>query len=255
MTNSYYNGGSIPAPNAPGASLAIRNEFSLLAQAFNKMPELSGLTAGQLVRVNVAGTELETTGTLNGYTFTNVTITSGAITGVSLSGLTSPLPIASGGTGSTSTQFVSLTTNVSGVLPITNGGTNAATAPAARANILPAYAGNASKALAVNALGTDVEFVALPGTGTVTSVGGTGAVNGITLTGTVTAAGDLTLGGTLSGVDLTSQITGTLPVANGGTGLTAPGTSGNVLTSNGTAWVSATISSFSAPQAYFFSAF
>jgi hypothetical protein len=94
--------------------------------------------------------------------------------------------------------------------------------------------------------------------GTVTSVGGTGTVNGITLTGTVTSSGNLTLGGTLANVDLTTQVTGTLPVANGGTGATsltannvilgngtsavqvvAPGTSGNVLKSNGTTWVSA----------------
>jgi hypothetical protein len=59
--------------------------------------------------------------------------------------------------------------------------------------------------------------------GTVTSVGGTGTVNGITLTGTVTSSGNLTLGGTLANVDLTSQITGTLPVANGGTGITSLG--------------------------------
>jgi hypothetical protein len=96
--------------------------------------------------------------------------------------------------------------------------------------------------------------------GTVTSVSGTGTVNGITLTGTVTSSGSLTLGGTLSGVDLTSQITGTLPVGNGGTGastLTAktillgngtsaiqtlsPGSSGQVVQSNGTDWVSASI--------------
>jgi hypothetical protein len=57
--------------------------------------------------------------------------------------------------------------------------------------------------------------------GTVTSVGGTGTVNGITLTGTVTSSGNLTLGGTLTGVDLTSQVTGTLPIANGGTGSTS----------------------------------
>jgi hypothetical protein len=57
--------------------------------------------------------------------------------------------------------------------------------------------------------------------GTVTSVGGTGTVNGITLSGTVTSSGNLTLGGTLSGVNLTTQVTGTLPVANGGTGLTS----------------------------------
>jgi hypothetical protein len=75
-------------------------------------------------------------------------------------------------------------------------------------------------------------------TGTVTSVGGTGTVNGITLTGTVTASGSLTLGGTLSGVDLASQITGTLGAANGGTGLTSPGTAGNVLVSDGTNWTS-----------------
>ena len=65
------------------------------------------------------------------------------------------------------------------------------------------------------------------GSGTVTSVGGTGTVNGITLTGTVTTSGNLTLGGALTGVDLTTQVTGTLPVGNGGTGITT-GTSGGV---------------------------
>jgi hypothetical protein len=58
-------------------------------------------------------------------------------------------------------------------------------------------------------------------TGTVTSVGGTGTVNGITLTGTVTSSGNLTLGGTLSNVSLTSQVTGALPILNGGTGATS----------------------------------
>jgi len=56
--------------------------------------------------------------------------------------------------------------------------------------------------------------------GTVTSVGGTGTVNGISLSGTVTSSGSLTLGGTLSGVSLSTQVTGTLPIANGGTGQT-----------------------------------
>ena len=55
-------------------------------------------------------------------------------------------------------------------------------------------------------------------------MGGTGTVNGITLTGTVTTSGSLTLGGTLSGVSLTTQVSGTLPVANGGTGITSFGT-------------------------------
>jgi hypothetical protein len=107
--------------------------------------------------------------------------------------------------------------------------------------------------------GSDFVKVSTSTASGVTSVGGTGTVNGITLTGTVTSTGNLTLGGTLSGVSLATQVTGTLPVGNGGTGATtltannvilgngtsavqfvAPGTSGNVLTSNGTTWTSAT---------------
>jgi hypothetical protein len=65
------------------------------------------------------------------------------------------------------------------------------------------------------------------GTGTVITVGGTGSVNGITLSGTVTSSGNLTLGGTLSNVSLTTAVTGTLPVANGGTGVTTSTGSGN----------------------------
>ena len=44
---------------------------------------------------------------------------------------------------------------------------------------------------------------------------------------------------TITNVDLAGDVKGTLPAANGGTGLTSPGTTGNVLTSNGTAWTSA----------------
>ena len=65
--------------------------------------------------------------------------------------------------------------------------------------------------------------------GTVTSVSGTGTVNGISLSGTVTSSGSLTLGGTLTGVDLTTQVTGTLPIANGGTGQTTAGAAFNAL--------------------------
>lgn len=43
---------------------------------------------------------------------------------------------------------------------------------------------------------------------------------------------------TISNINLSSAVTGTLPVARGGTGLATPGAAGNVLTSNGTGWVS-----------------
>jgi hypothetical protein len=87
---------------------------------------------------------------------------------------------------------------------------------------------NGSGAITINA--TDA-FV-----GTVTSVGGTGTVNGITLTGTVTSSGNLTLGGTLSGVSLTTQVSGTLPIANGGTNGTATPTAGGAAYGTGTAY-------------------
>jgi hypothetical protein len=122
-----------------------------------------------------------------------------------VAGTTGTLSQARGGTG--------VTTASNGQLLIGNGtGFTAATLTAGSGVTLTNGAGSIQVAFSG------------PGAGSVTSVGGTGTVNGITLTGTVTASGDLTLGGTLSGVDLTSQITGTLPVANGGTGITSFGT-------------------------------
>jgi hypothetical protein len=50
--------------------------------------------------------------------------------------------------------------------------------------------------------------------GTVTSVSGTGTVNGITLTGTVTSSGSLTLGGTLGSI-ANSQLTNSAITVNG----------------------------------------
>jgi hypothetical protein len=61
--------------------------------------------------------------------------------------------------------------DLTSVVGITNGGTGAATAAAARSNL---------------------------GAGTVTSVGGTGSASGLSLSGTVTTSGNLTLSGTVN---------------------------------------------------------
>jgi len=63
-------------------------------------------------------------------------------------------------------------------------------------------------------LAAGVPSWATPTTGTVTSVSGTGSVNGITLTGTVTSSGSLTLGGTLGGIG-NSQLTNSSVTFNG----------------------------------------
>jgi hypothetical protein len=99
------------------------------------------------------------------------------------------------------------------------GGTGASTASQARGNILPTYAGNAGKVLAVNTGATDVEYISAGGTGTVTSVAVSGGTTGLTTSGgPITAAGTITLAGTLA-------------VANGGTGVTTSTGTGNTVLS------------------------
>jgi hypothetical protein len=99
--------------------------------------------------------------------------------------------------------------------------------------------------------------IASPEGGTVTSVDVNGGTTGFTFTGgPIDVSGNITMSGTYTGNVSTSQLTGTIPTsqltgtiptsqlsgtvsaANGGTGLASPGTSGNVLTSTGSAWIS-----------------
>ena len=165
----------------------------------------------------------------------------GTVTSVAASGGTTGLTF----TGSPITSSGTLT--LGGTLAVASGGTGAATAAGAITNLGATTLGgnmftltnpsavtfprfNADNTVsALDAATFRTAIGAGTGGGSVTSVSGTGSVNGITLTGTVTTSGNLTLGGTLSGVSLTTQVTGTLPVANGGTGTSTAFTAGSVV--------------------------
>src|SRR5574343_1128001 len=81
MANEYFQPGSVPAPNAPGSSAVMRQEFASISTGFDKLPILAG-HANELVTVNATGTALVTSGTIVGdyvtkdgvFTLTNKTI-------------------------------------------------------------------------------------------------------------------------------------------------------------------------------------
>jgi len=125
-------------------------------------------------------------GTLGGLTVTNPIV--GSITGNAATATTA-------GSATTATTATNLAGGAAGSLPYQS---------AAGVTALLAAGTNGQ----VLTLASGVPSWATPTTGTVTSVSGAGTVNGLTLTGTVTSSGSLTLGGTL---DLSS------PPAIGGT--------------------------------------
>ena len=76
---------------------------------------------------NTSGTGIAVPAGKTMFVYNNGTNVVDAVTHATSLTLGSALPIASGGTASTSTTYVNLATNVTGTLPVTNGGTGAAT--------------------------------------------------------------------------------------------------------------------------------
>jgi hypothetical protein len=117
----------------------------------------------------------------------------------------------------------------------------------------------ASMTLRINAAGTDVApaftYAASLSLGTAlpATSGGTGqssyAVGDLLYASSTTAISKLTVGATDAVLTVAAGIpswVATLPAVSGGTGLSSPGTAGNVLSSNGTTWQSVAVSTLTA---------
>jgi len=177
----------------------------------------SGCQIEKLYLINNTGTGAKTIKNTTGtgvtvpagktmFVFNNGTNVVDATTHLSSLTLGSALPIASGGTGSTSTTYCSLTTNVTGTLPVANGGTGATTQTAysvlcGGTTSTGAYqsvvsVGTAGQVLTSNGAGALPTFTSAA-SGTVTSVSWTG---GIVSVATATSTPAFTIAGTSGGI-------------------------------------------------------
>lgn len=173
-------------------------------------------------------------GTNIGFSTTNAALVNSTyanpswITSLAASKLTGAVAVVNGGTGQTS--------YTDGQLLIGNstGNTLAKTTLTAGSGIT-----------ITNGAGSITIDATAGGGGTVTSVNASTAISGLSFTGgPITASGTLTLSGTLGvqggGTGTTSLTSGAVLIGAGTSAVTSvsPSTAGNVLTSNGSAWVS-----------------
>lgn len=160
------------AQNARALRLNIGGSggFNLTVPSIQKLYLVNNGTLGAVVVKNATGSTVTVPTAKTMWVYSTGSGVVDAVTHLTSLTLGSALPIASGGTGSTSTTYANLQTNVTGTLPVSNGGVGAATLTAN--NVL---LGNGTSA---------VQFVA-PGT-----TGNVLTSNGSTWTSAAAAAFD-----------------------------------------------------------------
>jgi hypothetical protein len=272
------SGTALPVANGGTGQTTYTDGQLLIGNSTGNTLTKATLTAGSGISITNGAGGITIASTAGGGTVTSVS-GSGGTTGLTLTGG----PITTSGT-----------LTLGGTLAVVNGGTGATSVSGARLNLGAAGSGANSDITSLTGLLTPLSIAqggtgatdattarSNLGAGTVTSVAGTGTVSGLSLSGTVTASGSLTLGGALvvtasnfasqtantflaapNGVagiptfraivaadvptlnqnttGTASNVTGTVAVANGGTGTTAL-TAGYLIKGNNTSAVSASV--------------
>jgi hypothetical protein len=211
-SNGYTSGGSSYGLNSVTNAMAAN------------LVSVASLTASQCIATD-ASKNLVSTGAPCGSGSGSVAAVTGS-GNIASSGGSSPnitftgvLSVANGGTGTGTLNFVDTSSaqSVSGVKTFNNAIQLNGTAAGAATSVSIANDGAANDGLTVNTLtgSSGVRF----------------ATQGVLNGAAVTAAGGI--------VGASGSFTAALPASSGGTGIKTVGASGNVLTSNGTAWTSA----------------
>jgi hypothetical protein len=170
-TNAAQTGRNLRL-NLTGTSVGALNLILGSGMQIEKLYLINNGLADAVTVKNTTGTGIAVPAGKSMFVFNNGTNVVDAVTHLTSLTLGAALPIASGGTGSTSTTFVNLATNVTGTLPVANGGTGAATFTAN--NVL---LGNGTSAFQAVAPGTSGNVLTSNGT-TWTSAANPGITTG-----------------------------------------------------------------------------
>ena len=211
-----------------------------LSGSYTGVTGVGTLTAGTWTASTI-GVAYGGTG-LTSYTVGDVVYADGTTSLNKLAGVATGNALISGGVGAApSYGKIGLTTHVSGILPIANGGTNSSTADGGLNNLLPSQTGNSGKYLQTDGSTTSWATLTAPNNGTLTmAVSGTGLSGSATFTADQAGSSTFTVASNATDLNTASTIVARDASGNFSAGTITAALSGNATTSSSTTGNAAT---------------